>query len=38
MRHATLLLLAALAAALLAGCSVEPKMTAQHTVYIYNWT
>ncbi|BAH73884.1 hypothetical protein [Solidesulfovibrio magneticus] len=38
MRHATLLLLAALVGALLAGCSVEPKMTAQHNVYIDNWT
>lgn len=39
MRHATLsCLLAILASALLASCSVEPKMTAQHTVYIDNWT
>jgi hypothetical protein len=39
MRHATLsCLLAALAAVLLAGCSVEPKMTDKHTLYIDNWT
>ena len=39
MRHATLsCLLAILAGVWLAGCSVEPKMTDKHTLYIDNWT
>ena len=40
MRHAPicLLLVALTSAAWLAGCSVEPKMTDKHTVYIDSWT
>ena len=40
MRYATLpaLLLAALAALWLGGCSLQPKMTDKHTLYIDTWT